>query len=879
LRDIGTIERHAVEIATATTVPVMSPRQRRVFVLLLVLFAFANGAFWAWWAQPGHVVSVPQYVVTSLLIAYGFCLPSYFLFFLGRMRRPNPELVPPAELRVAFATTYVPVAESIRVLERTLTAMRDQEGHPHDVWVLDEGDDPDVRQLCERLGVRHFSRKGIHRYQAAAWPYRSKTKAGNYNAWLDWTAEREITYDVLLQMDTDHVPQPGYMMEMLKPFADPAVCYVAAPSIASGNWRESWVVRARFEVEATLHGALQMGYNAGWAPIIIGSHAGFRVAALRAIGGFQRTLAEDHHNTLRLNASGKRGLFSPDAIAIGDGATSFAEAMTQEYQWARALTQILFTYFPRDRSRLPLRIWTELLFAETWYPLFAISQALGFISPAIALTFDFSWVSVDYLAFVGMFAMPTVMCLVIVNWVRRCGWLRPADAPVISWRALLLMLARWPFVLVAVVEATLGAITGRRYEFRITSKGRSGARRLPLRMLVPYTVIVLISLGAIAAHLYLEPDESLDGYAYLTLANAAIYSAVIAAVSGLNAVENVYVHGVPRRVVGRMHVPGNLLSVLALVLVGVVTVVTVKQVGVALPREPVGHVASRARTIPAGPALDIPQNQVFHGLYDPDGIASNVPVDAEQVFVQWKPTVGVEIRTHLARIMGHRRVPFVTVEPYPWNVYGLTKETLFADVAGGRYDPAIRSIAAAVRDVAPDPVYLRFAHEMELTGNFPWSQGNPAGYIAMYRHFATTVRAAGAANARFVWSPAGNAGSDAYFPGTDVTDLSGCTLLEAPRWLSPVSDAPTKSFADRMRQRADVLAPLGKPIVIAEYGISLDDEAAETAWLRDAKADYPSFPSLVGAIYFDAQNPPTNLSPTSPDWQLSPDQLAVFLAP
>src|SRR2546430_12643749 len=41
----------------------------------------------------------------------------------------------------------------------------------------------------------------------------------------------------------------------------------------------------------------------------------------------------------------------------------------------------------------------------------------------------------------------------LVSWLGRRGWLRPATAAVVTWRSALLMLARWPFVLVAVIEA------------------------------------------------------------------------------------------------------------------------------------------------------------------------------------------------------------------------------------------------------------------------------------------------------------------------------------------------------------------------------------------------------------------------------------------
>ena len=203
--------------------------------LSVFLWLVAAVAFLVWWCWPSHVISLVGFLVPSFVVGYALVMPAYFFYFVGRMRRPNPSLQPPAGLRVAFATTFVPGSESLEVLARTIVAMRDQEGPAHDVWVLDEGDAPAVADLCRQVGARHFSRKGIARYQATAWPFKARTKAGNYNAWLDWIAQRGIEYDVLVQMDTDHVPQPRYLLEMLRSFADPAVAYRAARRTA-GRW-------------------------------------------------------------------------------------------------------------------------------------------------------------------------------------------------------------------------------------------------------------------------------------------------------------------------------------------------------------------------------------------------------------------------------------------------------------------------------------------------------------------------------------------------------------------------------------------------------------------------------------------------------------------
>ena len=72
----------------------------------------------------------------------------------------------------------------------------------------------------------------------------------------------------------------------------------------------------------------------------IGSHYAVRTTALKEIGGLGPELAEDHSTTFLMNAHGWIGKHSIDAEAHGEGPATFADAMIQEFQWARSLAMI-----------------------------------------------------------------------------------------------------------------------------------------------------------------------------------------------------------------------------------------------------------------------------------------------------------------------------------------------------------------------------------------------------------------------------------------------------------------------------------------------------------------------------------------------------------
>ncbi len=48
----------------------------------------------------------------------------------------------------------------------------------------------------------------------------------------------------------------------------------------------------------------------------------------------------------------------------GDGPRTFADLVTQEFQWSRSLVMLLLQYSPRLVGRLPLRLKFQFLFSQ-----------------------------------------------------------------------------------------------------------------------------------------------------------------------------------------------------------------------------------------------------------------------------------------------------------------------------------------------------------------------------------------------------------------------------------------------------------------------------------------------------------------------------------
>ncbi|MFZ2102154.1 MAG: glycosyltransferase family 2 protein [Oricola sp.] len=512
--------------------PAFSGWRKAVNWLGITIWAGTLIYFWAWWLDPEHIYTVPRYVVATAILAWITLIPAYFIFIFAAAKVPEPLMRIPADWRIAMVVTKAP-SEPLELVKKTLLGALHQSGVPHDTWLADEDPDQETLDWCARNGVRISTRKGVAAYQRDDWPRRKRSKEGNLAYFYDHFGYR--LYDFVSQFDADHVPSPTYLMHAVAPFADPKVGYVSAPSICDTNAPANWSARGRLYVEASLHGALQCGYNAGWAPLCIGSHYTVRTAALRLVGGLGPELAEDHSTTLLLNAGGWRGVHAVNAIAHGEGPETFADLVVQEFQWSRSLVAILLRYSPTYVPRLRGRLKFQFLFSQLWYPLFSVLMAAMFVMPVYALLTGEHFADVTYIDFFTHMLPLSVALLVLAYWWRSTGLFRPADAKILSWEGIGFLFLRWPWALIGSLAAVVDHFRGKVADFRVTPKGNENTGPLPLRVLAPYLFLALVS--AITAWLVEDPGTA-GGFYVFNLINAVVYGGLALLVLLRHALEN-----------------------------------------------------------------------------------------------------------------------------------------------------------------------------------------------------------------------------------------------------------------------------------------------------------------------------------------------------
>lgn len=245
---------------------------------------------------------------------------------------------------------------------------------------------------------------------------------------------------------------------------------------------------------------------------------------------------------------------------------------------------------------------------------------------------------------------------------------------------------------------------------------------------------------------------------------------------------------------------------------------------------------------------------IAFGVYDPAQQFRGDPILIDHIFVPWRNNDTREIQQGLQQSLQAQRFPMVSLEPWAWNWNNMTADTLFADVQSGKYDAALVAIFETIRAFAPQKIFLRWGHEMEIVGQYPWSKVDAAGYVAAYRHVVDLARRLEIPNILWVWSPAGNAGLEKYWVGNDYADYVGISIYAHRNWNVSEFRLRVPPFWKLMAEKYRRVKDYGKPVMVAEMGVDgTDSEKAQ--WLVDAIADFDRFPLLKAVLYFNQQQP------------------------
>jgi hypothetical protein len=170
-------------------------------------------------------------------------------------------------------------------------------------------------------------------------------------------------------------------------------------------------------------------------------------------------------------------------------------------------------------------------------------------------------------------------------------------------------------------------------------------------------------------------------------------------------------------------------------------------------------------------------------------------------------------------------------------------------IARGEYDFYVDRWAADAARFA-QPLFLRFAHEMNDPYRYPWGpqHNTKEEFIAAWQHVAQRFRDAGARNVIWVWSPhVAYEYWELYYPGAEHVDWVATGVLN----FGPIAHwSRWWTFDEIFGTKYPRLAEFGKPILVAEFG-SLGVGGDRHAWYRDALESLSTdYTQVKGLLFF-----------------------------
>ncbi|MES2179732.1 MAG: glycosyltransferase [Gemmatimonadota bacterium] len=453
--------------AEISDVPHFSKGRER-FIRMFGIFSLIVGLCWLYWRW--NYTLNPDAMWFSLLLVsaetWGLFISAMFLFNAWRI--PEREHLPPAQGRSVdvFITAY---DEPLEVLRRTALGAKAIR-YPHRTYVLDDGKRDEVRALTEELGIGYIRRVGS-----------INAKAGNLNHAISVTRG-----EFILQLDTDHVPLPNIVDELLGYFNDPLVALVQSPQDFYNTDSFTHVVNAGakslWEENRIFYSLIQPGKDYWNGSFFCGSCGMLRRSAIEAIGGFStKTIIEDMETSIVLHTHGWKSRYHQEALAFGLSPSSASAFHVQRMRWAQGSMQILRKMNPLFLPGLqPGQRLTYL--TANLYPFDGWQKLIFYLSPVVFLLTGLVPVKAD--TGVLMAALSVYLIVSIASFeltARGTGYILISERYNVA--------KFWTFAI-----ATLTLFTNKKLKFNVTPKGISD---IPLQTYLPHLLLLIVSAVAL----------------------------------------------------------------------------------------------------------------------------------------------------------------------------------------------------------------------------------------------------------------------------------------------------------------------------------------------------------------------------------------------
>lgn len=461
-------------------------RRRKLRKIVALAYVTGSSAYLSW--------RLTIFNPDSLLVSFAYYLAEVIGFILGltaifgvwRYTHHRPSTPPPGLSVDVFVPTY---QEPLHIIRRTVMAARDIR-YPHQTWLLDDANRPEVAAVARSLGVHYLAR-----------PANINAKAGNLNHGLQHSQAEFVAV-----FDADHIAQPHALHALLGFMSDEKVAIAQAPQDyyntdafqflnprkRSGLWHEG----------SYFHNLSQSCRESWNAATCLGTGVLYRRGALDAIGGIPvDTVTEDFHTSLKLHKQGWLTRFINEPVAYGIAAADLGEFYKTRHRWAHGNLSALKREHILTCPGLTFRQrWSYLslglIYLEGW------QQIILFLVPICALVAGWAPFSISIFNVLVVLCYPIITHLLLQEF--GCGFGR-------FWANEVFAMARWPMHVVA-----SAALIGKKLRWKSSAKNIQG--HVDGRLMLPQASMFGLSGLALAyAAWRLHQDFSVGPLAHTML--------------------------------------------------------------------------------------------------------------------------------------------------------------------------------------------------------------------------------------------------------------------------------------------------------------------------------------------------------------------------
>ncbi|BAQ63049.1 UDP-glucose-beta-D-glucan glucosyltransferase [Geminocystis sp. NIES-3708] len=320
---------------------ILSPQQKQWSRIIIVLTSLFFMIRYFWWRSHSTLnLNDPINSIFSIglfLIEIAFIISPIFQTILT-LKIKNRKLQADRMSEAVKSGIYQPTVdilipsynEPLEVVKRTIVGCQLIEYNHKKIYLLDDGNRQEIRQLCQELKCGYITREN-----------RIYAKAGNLN-----NALTQTNGELIVVFDADFVPTTNFLIRTVGFFQDLKIGLLQtyqsfySPDPIARNLGLENDITTEVEIFYRYYQQVKDSVNSA---ICAGSSFVVKRKYLEEIDGFvTQSLSEDYHTGIKLASKNYQIIYLAESLSAGLSAENTFGHIRQRKRWARGTIQTLF---------------------------------------------------------------------------------------------------------------------------------------------------------------------------------------------------------------------------------------------------------------------------------------------------------------------------------------------------------------------------------------------------------------------------------------------------------------------------------------------------------------------------------------------------------